>query len=156
MTMSAELLKWRWQREFTRRQLTDPELDPYETEWGCTRTQIDHLLKMDIPLEHAAAVRGILIDGVWWWGCSSLHDQMAHDVGGVLQARYRKQYPLLPVIEFENVHSKEKGAQCDIFQATRSLLSTTPILATDLINIKTRVGTFLSVKDLFTSLGQTF
>lgn len=145
--------KKEWTRVFTAEQLLNPELDPYMTDWGCSAQDIEHLLYQNVPLDHATAVRGVLVDDVWYWGCGEVHEMMARDVGGGLQARYRRQWPLLPVIEFENRHDTSKGASCDIFLATRTLIYSTPITPNSLINIKTRVGTFLSVKDLFRSLG---
>ena len=144
-----------WTRVFTAEQLLDQDLDPYDTDWGCSAFDIRYLMRQGVPLDHAAAVRGVLVDDVWYWGCGEVHEMMARDVGGSLQARYRRQWPLLPVIEFENRHDTSKGATCDIFQVLRTLILSTPILPTSLINIKTRVGTFLSVKDLFRSLGHT-
>jgi hypothetical protein len=143
----------KWQREFTREQLVDPN-HPNVTKL-VSLEEIRYLLDAGVALEHAAAVRGVLVSNIWYWGIGILHEQMAARMGmrDRLQARYRRQFPLEPVIEFENIYSRMAGAQCDLHHALRALVLTTPITMVCRIQIRTRLGTFTSVRDIYHSLG---
>jgi len=131
--------------QFTREELIDPEYDPIQ------RGDVDLVdlrarYEAHIDLNHAAAVRGILVRDpetkarFWIWGIGLLHDEMV-DLGGYqrLYARYRNQYPILPRIEFDD--------DADAHHALVTLLETTPIEEDDLINIEFAGRTAFSVAD---------
>jgi hypothetical protein len=113
---------------FSRPQLIDRGYDPLADPGGPDRADLERrncLGERRINLDHAAAVRGILVsegkgqwEWIWDWGL--LHDEMVRKYGyDSLHARCRNQYTFLPVIEFE----------CPpIAEALRMLLRDTPIL----------------------------
>lgn len=130
---------------FTREQLLNPEYDPIaqgDVDIGDLRTRYED----KIDLNHAAAVRGILVkdqkshDWTWIWGIGLLHDEMVRESGHQrLYARYRKQYPLLPRIEFE--------AGADVNEALAILLRETPIEKDDRIIIESKYRNAMSIMD---------
>jgi hypothetical protein len=117
--------------KFTREQLTSRDYDPIEV--GLVDlADLRRRYKGRVWINHAAAIRGVLLKEddrqFWIWGCGLLHDEMATAHGHERPlARYRNQYPMLPTVEFET------GS--DVQDGLRLLLETTPIRATDLLNV---------------------
>ena len=117
--------------KFTREQLTSRYYEPIEVglvDLADLRCRYEG----KVSLDHAAAIRGVLLKEdsrqFWVWGCGLLHDEMATAHGHERPlARYRNQYPMLPTVEFET------GS--DVQDGLRLLLETTPIRATDLLNV---------------------
>ena len=117
--------------KFTREQLTSRDYDPIEV--GLVHlADLRRRYEGRVWINHAAAIRGVLLkeDGrqFWIWGCGLLHDEIATAYGHERPlARYRNQYPMLPTVEFETGSAVQDGL--------RLLLETTPIRATDLLNV---------------------
>jgi hypothetical protein len=105
-----------------------------------------------INLDHAAAVRGILVregtdDWKWIWDWGLLHDEIVRKYGyEALYARYRNQYSFLPVIEFEGPA---------VAEPLRMLLRDTPIEPNDNLQI-TGWYSFraFSIRDALAQLGE--
>jgi hypothetical protein len=120
---------------FSRRQLIDRDYNPLEDPAGPDRADLEKRYtqgERPIPLDHAAAVRGILVsDGKnlwkWIWDWGLLYDEIVRKFGyDRLYARYRNQYTFLPTVEFE----------CPAVAAPlRMLLRDTPIQPDDNIQI---------------------
>ena len=117
--------------KFTREQLTSRYYEPIEV--GLVDlADLRRRYEGKVSLNHAAAIRGVLLkEGgpqLWIWGCGLLYDEMAtaHDHERPL-ARYRKQYGMLARVEFETGSNMQDGL--------RLLLETTPIGATDPLNV---------------------
>src|SRR3989304_5408510 len=67
-----------------------------------TRAQLLERDNKDFGEGHLDAVRGIWTETGWFWAQGVLHDRMLFDVrGGVLLARFRKQYGWAARVEFE-------------------------------------------------------
>ena len=116
---------------FSRTQLLLPEYDPIASGDICL-PDLRRRYEGKVSLDHAAAIRGVLLKEngcqFWVWGCGLLHDEMATAHGHERPlARYRNQYPMLPTVEFET------GS--DVQDGLRLLLESTPIRATDLLNV---------------------
>ena len=116
---------------FSRTQLLLPEYDPIASGDICL-PDLRRRYEGKISLDHAAAIRGVLVreDGhqVWIWAAGRLHDEIAQAHGHERPlGRHRNQYRVLPRVEFE------KGS--DVQDGLRLLLKTTPIRATDLLNV---------------------
>ena len=121
---------------FSRTQLLDPEYDPIE-EGDVYLPNLRRRYEGKVSLDHAAAIRGVLVKEngrqVWIWGCGLLHDKMATAHGHERTlARYRNQYGMLARVLFET------GS--DVRDGLRLLLETTPIRATDLLNVSGTYG----------------
>jgi len=135
--------------EFTREQLVDPEYEPI-AQGDVDLEDLRHRYEGHVPLDHAAAVRGILVRDTkttawsWIWGIGLLHDEMV-TLGGYLRlyARYRNQYPIIPRIEFDD--------DADAHAALSLLLETTPIEENDVINIEFSGRTAFSIADFLHS-----
>jgi hypothetical protein len=142
--------------QFNRQQLIDRDYDPLADPAGPDRAALERRYgqgERRLSLDHAAAVRGILVsegEGQWkWiWDWGLLHDEMVRKYGSDrLYARYRNQYTFMPVIEFE----------CrPIAEALRMLLRGTPILPDDNIQV-TGWSEFraFSIRDALEQLGET-
>jgi hypothetical protein len=140
---------------FSRHQLIDRDYNPLEDSDGPHRADLERRYGQGdrrINLDHAAAVRGILVSegkGQWrWiWDWGLLHDEMVRKHGhDRLYARFRNQYTFLPTIEFEGP---------PIAEALRMLLRDTPILPDDNIQI-TAWSEFraFSIRDALEQLGE--
>jgi hypothetical protein len=109
--MNQMSLGARQQVSFTRRQLIERSYDSLADPDGLDRRELELRYERGrrrVNIDHAAAVRGILVDDghqkwrwIWDWGL--LHDEMAVKWGYErLHARYRNQFGFLPAIEFES------------------------------------------------------
>jgi hypothetical protein len=131
--------------QFTRDQLVKPDYDPIQND----DVDIEDLrarYEGSVALEHAAAIRGILVlaaegrEWKWLWGVGLLHDEtVAVAEYPRLFARYRNQYPTMPRIEFDD--------EADVFAALQLLLDSTPIQIDDPINIEARYKRASSVRE---------
>lgn len=140
---------------FTRQQLVERDYDPLADPAGPDRDDLQRRYGAGTRragLDHAAAVRGILVSEgkrrwrwIWDWGL--LHDEMVRKHGyDRLDARYRNQYSFLPTIEFEQAPPAE---------ALRMLLRQTPIRADDNIQITGWRGfRAFSIRDALAQLGE--
>lgn len=140
---------------FSRRQLIDPDYNPLEDPAGPDRGDLEQRYgagSRRAGLDHAAAVRGILVSEgkrrwrwIWDWGL--LHDEMVRKHGyDRLDARYRNQFSFLPTIEFE---------QAPVAEALRMLLRQTPILPDDNIQITAWRGfRAFCIRDALAQLGE--
>lgn len=135
--------------QFTREELIDPEYDPIQ-QGNVDLEDLRRRYEGHVPLDHAAAVRGILVKDPkttawsWIWGIGLLHDEMVR-LGGYIRlyARYRNQYPIIPRIEFDD--------DADAHAAMFVLLETTPIEENDVINIEFSGRTAFSIADFLNS-----
>lgn len=140
---------------FTRHQLTERNYDPLADPKGLDRATLEATYQMgrrQVNLDHAAAVRGILVDDgahhwrwIWDWGL--LHDEMVVKHGcDRLHARYRNQYGFAPAIEFESYVYAEPLTM---------LLAQTAITAEDNIQITGRRNfRAFCIRDALEQLGQ--
>jgi len=116
---------------FSRRQLVERDYNPLADLEGPDPADLEKRYgrgERSVPLDHAAAVRGILVsdgknDWKWVWDWALLHDERARKFGyDRLYARYRNQATFLPTVEFE----------CPaVAEPIRMLLRETPILPDD-------------------------
>ena len=139
---------------FSRRQLIDPDYNPLEDPAGPDRADLEQRYgagSRRAGLDHAAAVRGILVSEgkrrwrwIWDWGL--LHDEMVRKHGyDRLHARYRNQFSFMPTIEFE---------QAPVAEALALLLRQTPIRPDDAIQITAWRGfRAFSVREALQQLG---
>lgn len=120
---------------FTHHQLTSRDYNPLEDSSGPDRADLETRYGQGpraVSLDHAAAVRGILVrepdkSWLWIWDWGLLHDEMVTKNGyDRLFARYRNQYSFLPTIEFET-HVQAVPLHL--------LMKQTPIMADDEIQI---------------------
>ena len=121
--------------QFTRHQLIDRDYNPLEDPAGPDCADLEKRYTQGdrpIPIDHAGAVRGILVSEgkniwKWIWDWGLLHDEIVRKYGYErLFARYRNQYTFMPTIEFE----------CPaVAEPLRMLLRDTPILPDDNIQI---------------------
>ena len=140
---------------FTRRQLVDPDYNPLADPAGPDRADLEQRYGAGTRragLDHAAAVRGILVSEgkrqwKWIWDWGLLHDEMVRKHGYErLHARYRNQYTFIPTIEFE---------QAPVAEALRMLLRQTPILPDDNIQITAWRGfRAFCIRDALAQLGE--
>ena len=140
---------------FTRCQLIDRDYNPLEDPEGPDRVDLEArygLGSRRLNLDHAAAVRGILVRDekhwkwIWEWGL--LHDEITRKYGfDRLHARYRNQYTFLPTIEFEGRAQSEP---------LKMLLRDAPILPDDNIQI-VAWNNFraFSIRDALEQLGES-
>jgi hypothetical protein len=142
-------------RTFTRRQLLDLDYNPLDDPAGPDRADLEArygLGERRANLDHAAAVRGILVsegkqEWRWIWDWGLLHDEMVRKYGyDRLYARYRNQYTFMPTIEFE----------CPpIAEALRMLIRDTLILPGDKIQIVGWSGfRAFSIRDALEQMGE--
>lgn len=139
---------------FTHHQLTSRDYNPLEDRAGPDCVDLEARYGQGpraISLDHAAAIRGILVrDGKEWkwiWGWGLLHDEMVLQCGyDRLWARYRNQFAFLPAIEFETYAQAEP---------LHLLLRETPIQPDDEIQI-TGWNSFraFSIRDALAQLGE--
>ena len=139
---------------FARRQLIGRDHNPLEDPEGPDRADLEKrygLGERRVGLDHAAAVRGILVrdekQWKWIWDWGLLHDEIVRKYGyDRLHARYRNEYTFLPTIEFEG-HAE--------IEPLKMLLRDTPILPDDSIQI---VGwddfRAFSIRDALSQLGE--
>lgn len=132
--------------EFTRDQLIEPEYNALEEGVVDEAYLRDRYEPHGISIDHAAAVRGILVrepgtkEWKWIWGIGLLHDEMVNATRYPrLYARYRNQYPRSPQIEFER--------EAYVYAALELLLETTPIKADDYIQVTTPYKRTVSIGD---------
>ena len=92
-------------KPFTHRQLTSRDYNPLDDPAGPDRADLEARYGQGpraVRLDHAAAVRGILVrepdkSRKWMWDWGLLHDEMVRKFGyDRLFARYRNQYTFLP------------------------------------------------------------
>ena len=132
---------------FSREQLLEQDYDPI-AQGDVDLEYLKEKYAGHVRLDHAAAVRGILVRDAgkiwkWVWGIGLLHDQiLARTEYNRLYARYRNQRLMLPRIEFHN------GA--DLWVALQLLLEQTPLEKSYVINIKSDMG------GLWMSIGEYF
>lgn len=140
---------------FSRRQLVDRDYNPLEDPDGPDRTDLAARYGQGARrdnLDHAAAVRGILVSEgkrkwKWIWDWGLLHDEMVRKHGYErVHARFRNQYAFLPTIEFE------EGA---VAESLKMVLRETPILPNDTIQITAWRGfRAISIRDALEQLGE--
>jgi hypothetical protein len=139
---------------FRRDQLVDRDYDPLADPDGPDRQEMEERYDragQEGSLDHAAAVRGILVrenaawKWIWDWGL--LHDEMVRKYGfDRLYARYRNQCTFVPVIQFE---IPVEAAPL------RLLLEECPILPDDVIQITGWRGfRAFSIRDALIQLGE--
>src|SRR3990172_6408310 len=116
---------------FSRRQLVERDYNPLADLEGPDPANLEKRYgrgERSVPLDHAAAVRGILVsdgknDWQWVWDWALLHDEMVRKFGyDRLYARYRNQATFPPTVEFEFPA---------VAEPRRMLLRETPILPDD-------------------------